>query len=177
MAAVVCLSTAFVLIADAGLPERAAITGEMLPDGQAIAPEIGAFAPPFQLTTLNDKTLNLLDMRGQPVLINFWATWCEPCWLEMPTLQTVYQRYQAQGLRLLAVNLGENLTTVEVWARNYGLTFDILLDERRQIAALYWLRGQPSTYVVSPSGIITHIFYGAVTEQALQSALSPYLSG
>lgn len=177
LAAMVCLSTAVVLIAAAGLPERADFTGQIMPDGQPVAPEIGAVAPPFQAVSLNGDTLNSLELRGQPVIINFWATWCEPCRLEMPALQAFYQRHQQQGLRLLAVNLGEDPAAVQDWAQQYGLTFDILLDEGRQIAALYQLRGQPSTYVLSPSGVITHIVYGPVTEPMLQSALSPYWSG
>lgn len=176
LAAVVCLSTAFVLITAAGLPERATFTGQLLPGGQAVAPEIGAAAPPFQATTLTGETLNIRDTRGHPVIINFWATWCEPCRVEMPALQLIYQQYQQHGLRLLAVNLGESPGAIQKWTQQLGLTFDILLDERQQIAALYQLRGQPSTYIVAPSGMITHIFYGPVTVEQLQSALSAYLS-
>ncbi|MBI5669053.1 MAG: TlpA family protein disulfide reductase [Chloroflexi bacterium] len=171
-----CLSAAIVLVASAGLPERAAFTGQIQPNGQVVAPEIGVVAPPFRAATPDGDTLDLLDLRGAPVIINFWATWCEPCRVEMPALQTIYDRYRARGLRLLAVNLGETPAAVRAWADEFGLTFDLLLDPRQQIAAQYALRGQPSTYVLSPTGVITHIFYGPVTEAALEAAVTPLLS-
>jgi peroxiredoxin len=79
-------------------------------------------------------------------------------------------------LRIVAVNLGESPEVVQTWVVSFGLTFDVVLDSRQEIAALYYLRGQPSTYVVSPSGIITHIFYGPVNFNTLRNAISPYLA-
>lgn len=169
------LFAALIIALAAGLPERAVFTGRILLDDQPVAPEIRALAPPFVGQTLTGGTVRLADLRGQPVVVNFWATWCEPCRVEMPDLQRVYDQYRAQGLRILAVNLGESRTAVAKWAQDFGLTFDVILDEDQRIAALYYLRGQPSTYVVSPDGMITHIFLGPTTESALSAALKPFL--
>jgi len=92
----------------------------------------------------------------------------------MPALQASYDAYRQQGLRILAVNLGEAPQTARAWADTMKLTFDILLDPQQEIAGLYQLRGQPSTYVVSPDGIISHIFYGPTTDNRLRDALAPY---
>jgi len=172
IAAVVCLVTAIFLIHFTGLPERAQFTGRIIPGELPVAPEINAIAPPFELSTLDGSRLNLLNLRGHPTIINFWATWCEPCRVEMPELQHLYEHYANRGLRLLAVNLGESPAPIRQWVDQFGLTFDILLDPAQEIAAAYQLRGQPTTFIVSPSGIITHIFYGPVTN--LESTLAPF---
>lgn len=172
--AVASLVTAAILLYTVGLPERAQFTGRIIPGELPVAPEINAVAPPFERLTLNGENLNTLDLRGHPIIINFWATWCEPCRVEMPELQQTYQRYAEHGLRLLAVNLGESPQSIHNWVDQFGLTFDILLDPAQEIAALYQLRGQPTTFIISPSGIITHIFYGPVTN--LEAVLAPFFT-
>lgn len=172
-AAAACLTAAFGLVIHAGLPERAVFTGQML-SGSLYAPEIGANAPPFEAVTAAGEQLRLDDLRGQAVLLNFWATWCEPCRVEMPILQAIAARH-SNNVRVVAVNLGETPDAVRAWADDLGLTFDLALDQSGRIAALYRLRGQPSTYVLSPAGTITHIYYGPATESALLAALAPFM--
>ena len=92
----------------------------------------------------------------------------------MPAFQAVYDTYKDKGLHILAVNLGEAPATAYAWAKALNLTFDILLNPAQDVATLYQLRGQPSTFVVSPGGVITQIFYGPTTEAALRGALAPY---
>jgi peroxiredoxin len=94
----------------------------------------------------------------------------------MPVLQAIYDEYQVQGLRIVAVNLGEPEEVVRDWVEAMGLTFDIVLDVQREIETLYQLRGAPSTYIVAPSGVITQIFYGATTESQLRDAVASYIS-
>lgn len=175
IAAAGCWAAAVYIVVSSGLPERAAFTGQIIPGEHPVAPELNAVAPPFEAATLSGARINLLDLRGSVVLINFWATWCEPCRIEMPELQTLYERYQAQGLRVLAVNLGEEAALAQSWVDEFGLTFEVLLDPQQQIAALYYLRGQPSTYVVSPSGVITHISYGPASLTTLEAAIAPFV--
>jgi peroxiredoxin len=172
--AVICLIAAFFVVLGAGLPERATYTG-FIEAGQEYAPELNAIAPPFEAQTLVGGTLRLADLRGKAVLINFWATWCEPCKAEMPDLQAVYAAYQARGLRVLGVNLGEGKADVEAWVKQHGLTFDIVLDDEQRIASLYQLRGQPSSYLIAPDGVITQIYYGPTTRQSLEAAIAPFL--
>lgn len=174
LGAVTCLVTAFLIVTAAGLPQRAEFTGQIIPDELPVAPEIGAIAPPFEAVALDGQQINLGSLRGQVVLVNFWATWCEPCRVEMPDLEAVYQQYHERGLRVLAVNLGESTALIRQWVDEFGLTFDILLDAQQQIAGLYQIRGQPTTYVISPLGIITHIFYGATSREAFEAVLAPF---
>lgn len=174
LGALASLAIAVVLLLAAGLPQRAAYSGEILANGQIVAPEIGANAPTFFAPTLGGS-VDLPQLRGTPVVINFWATWCVPCRVEMPELQALHEAQP--DVRVLAVNLGEPLDLIVDWVTHFGLTFDIVLDAEQTIAANYRLRGQPSTYIVSPEGTITAIFYGPTTQQALEAALEPFLRG
>jgi peroxiredoxin len=167
--AVACMVAALLILNTAGLPKRAAFTGEIRLDQPPIAPEIDAIAPDFELTNSQGNTIRLSDLRGQTVVLNFWATWCGPCALEMPILQSIFN---SQHAAVLAVNLGETPGTIHTWQQEQELTYDLLVDEQQQVAALYRLRGQPSTYVISPDGIIKTIFFGPVSEQALLTALN-----
>lgn len=173
--AAVCWVAAFLIVVRAGLPERAEFTGLIGVGELPIAPEINAVAPPFEGITLAGQHLKLADLRGQVVLVNFWATWCEPCRVEMPALEALYRHYRERGLRVVGVNLGEVAADVRAWVSTLGLSFDIVLDGQQRTAALYQLRGQPTTYVISPDGIITAIFYGATTQAALEAAIAPFI--
>ncbi len=170
--AIICLLTAATIVIAGGLPDRATYSGQVNAEGQPVAPEIGALAPPFTATTL-DNVIHSDDLRGTPVLINFWATWCVPCRVEMPELQAFHEAQPT--VRVIAVNLGEPRNLVVDWVAQLGLTYDIALDPDGVIATAYQLRGQPTTYVVSPGGAIVNIFYGATTRQALEAALEPFL--
>lgn len=172
--AVICLVTASLIVWLVGLPERAAYTGYLIRD-ERYAPEIAANAPLFGALALNGGTKQLVDLKGQVVLINFWATWCEPCKTEMPELQTVFETFHGKGFTILGVNLGENELDVQRWVEAHGLTFDIVIDVGQQIAALYQLRGQPSSYLIAPNGIIVQIFYGPTTREGLEAAIAPLL--
>jgi peroxiredoxin len=170
--ALLCFVAALALVIQTGFPERASYSG-MVTGADTFAPEIGALAPPFNATTVEGDVVNLIDLRGSPVIINFWATWCGPCAAEMPELQAFYEAHQQDGIRLLGVNLGEDTEQILSWVERYELTFDLLLDPDGEIADLYRLRGQPSTYIVSSEGVITSVFYGATTFSQLERSLTP----
>lgn len=174
MVAFVSLSTAFILVINADLPERAQYsmrTGE-LPVGL----DIGTSAPTFVALSLDGNIINLFQLRANPIIVNFWATWCDPCRVEMPILQGLYDQYRERGLRVLAVNLGESESVVRDWVTEYRLSFDIVLDVHQRVSGLYQLRGVPSTYVLTPDGAIIAIFYGPTTESQLQTAIAPSLA-
>jgi peroxiredoxin len=166
--AFIALMLAAWLVVSAGLPQRADYTGQTITALGRVAPEIGSLAPPFEAPTFGGDTINLMALRGQSVVINFWATWCVPCRTEMPELQSLHE---STGVTVLAVNLAESDAAVQQWADEFELSLTLVPDRNRQIATAYQLRGQPSTYVVAPDGIITHIFYGATTEDTLHAAL------
>jgi peroxiredoxin len=176
LGATILISMAAALVITAGLPSRAAYTGWIIDGGRLVAPEINALAPPFELPSLDESLVELARLRGAPVVINFWATWCAPCRVEMPELQQVYETHQATGLRILAVNLGEPAPVVQEWVDTMGLTFDILLDGDQAVSMLYRVRVQPSTFIISPQGNIVQIFHGPVTVGQLEAVLTPWLS-
>lgn len=172
--AVISLIAAFFVVWSAGLPDRASYTG-FIAAGERVAPEMNAIAPPFEAATLAGGSVRLADLRGQVVLVNFWATWCEPCKAELPEIEAVYETYKRRGLRVLGVNLGEAKVDVARWVEAFGLTYDIVFDEEQRIASLYQLRGQPSSYLIAPDGVITQIYYGPTIRQQLEAAIAPIL--
>lgn len=159
------MSIGLLIIIGVGLPNRADFTGFRLPNSaRPIAPEINAIAPPFD---------ELTNYAGQPIILNFWATWCEPCLAEMPDLQHLYDEYANLGLIVLGVNLGESQSAVNEWRNELNLTFPMLIDDG-QIAGLYRLRTQPTTYIISPQGMITHIFHGTIRLESVREAIAPF---
>ena len=165
---VVSFASALILLISAGLPDRADYSGKMIAGIGRVAPEINSLAPPFEGSTITGSHLRLLDLRGETVILNFWATWCAPCITEMPLLQTFYED---SGIQIIGINLGEQPILVTQWVETNHLTFDILLDPQLTIAADYQIRGQPSTYIITADGIISHIFYGTVSMKALREAI------
>lgn len=131
-------------------------------------PVSGNPAPDFQLQSLDGETISLSELRGRPVLLNFWATWCGPCRHEMPFLQEVSEDelWRGQGLVILAVNLNEPATKVREFVEFYGLTFPVLLDSQGQVGMLYNAQYIPMTYFVDNGGIIRNIKRGAFTNRS-----------
>ncbi len=127
---------------------------------------VGQPAPDFTLTTLEGKQLSLSQFRGQPVLINFWASWCPPCRLEMPDLVRAYEAHQAEGFVILAINLTfqDSLEDAQAFVEEFNMSFPVLLDETGEVTTnLYRLFGLPTSVFVDRSGIITHIQIGPLT--------------
>jgi thiol-disulfide isomerase/thioredoxin len=128
-------------------------------------------APDFELETLSGESLRLSELRGRPVLINFWATWCAPCVLEMPTIEKYYDQY-SQQFSVLAVNNDEPAGEVANFVQEMGLSFDILLDPGAKVQNLYRLRGYPTSIVVDAEGILRVQHIGPLSERQLEGYLS-----
>ncbi len=124
-------------------------------------PEIGNLAPDFTLTGLDGQEVSLSDFRGRPVLINFWASWCGPCRLEMPFLQAVHEKWAGKGLVVLGVNIQEDRVIVEKFVESTGLTFPILLSPGSRVPLSYNVRGIPATFLIDADGVIRDIKIGA----------------
>lgn len=141
------------------------------------APVAGHPAPDFTLKTPDGRKISLSDFKGQPVIINFWATWCGPCRVEMPHLQAAYEAHQADGLVVLGVNLTERDSPQHVpdFLAEFGLTFPVVLDEDGSVAETYRVFGQPASIFVDKDGIIHQVFQGPVNEQFINERVAELL--
>jgi len=137
--------------------------------GRIPAPRQGFQAPDFSLPTLSGETVTLSDLRGQPVLINLWATWCPPCRSEMPDLQATYEAYQDLGFVILAINATyqDSPASLETFVDEYGLTFPILMDKSGDTARLYQMRALPTSFFIDREGIIQEVVVGGPMSPAL----------
>lgn len=163
---------AFALIVHSGLPNRADYTGQFVAGIGYVAPEIGAFAPPVVGQTLAENLpFSSEQQRGKTLILNFWATWCVPCQTEMPLLQLLQDECPA-ALRVVGINVGENPALVADWLKTNGITFAILMDNNQQHQTRYRVLGLPATYVISPAGKISALFYGATSETTLRAAVA-----
>jgi thiol-disulfide isomerase/thioredoxin len=124
-------------------------------------PEIGKLAPDFELDTLDGQTLVLSQLKGRPVLLNFWATWCGPCRYEMPFLQQIDQEWPEEELLLLTVNIQESSSQVTQFLQSQGLSFTVLLDSDSKVAQRYNIHGIPTTFFIDSGGVIQNIKVGA----------------
>ena len=106
------------------------------PTPSQAGPQIGKLAPDFQLPDLDGQSVSLSDLRGKPVLLNFWATWCGPCRNEMPYIQAVYDEWSVRGLVVLAVDIDESPSQVQEFMESNRLSFPVLLDADGMVAQL-----------------------------------------
>ena len=151
---------------------------------RGVAPQVGYEAPPFQVLGLDGQVIALRQFRGRPVLLNFWATWCAPCRLEMPHIESSYRQYQDRGLVVLAVSTDSEGATEEV--RSYiaagsaefgSYTFSVGFDPRREVARAYKLFGLPTSFFIDRQGVIRELHPGemvrATLEQKLRTIILP----
>ena len=125
-------------------------------------PKIGATSPPFTLMDLKGRQVSLADHRGKVVLLNFWATWCGPCRVEMPAMEALYQEMRGQGLEILAVSVdAQGSIVTKPFQEAMGLTFPILHDPDYEVGGAYGARTLPISYVIDRDGIIRHRVFGA----------------
>lgn len=131
---------------------------------------VGQFAPGFELISISGKKVKLSDYVGFPVVLNFWATWCDPCRAEMPVLEEFYQKFNSKMV-ILAVNVDEEEPQVRSFVDQYGLSFPILLDSGGVIARQYRVFGMPTTFFLDQQGKIQIIHTGALSEKTLERYL------
>ena len=125
-----------------------------------LKPWTGGATPALVLQDLHGRTHRLADYRGKVVLVNFWATWCEPCRDEMPSIERLRQSLAGRPFEVLAVNLGEPLGRIERFLERMPLNFPMLLDRDTGVAKAWKARVIPATFLVGPDGRIRYVHYG-----------------
>ena len=137
----------------------------------------GSAAPDFKLIdAVTKQPVTLRQFNGKPVVLNFWATWCGPCKVEMPHLQDAHSTYSTSDLTILAINYGEDSTTVLSFASALGLTFRTLLDETGTVQTQYQVRGYPTTVFINTDGTISHTHIGMMNPNMLTQQIDKLFS-
>lgn len=131
----------------------------------------GDLAPDFELVDLDGQTHRLSDYKGKGVFLNFWGTWCPPCKKEMPYMEGLYKDFEAKGVHILTVNVGEPQVKVELFRDDLNLTFPMLRDKNKAVMDLYNIKPLPTTFLIDPEGRITQVIKQGMTEQQIAGYL------
>ncbi len=124
----------------------------------AIEPQ--AAAPNFTLPNRSGDSVSLAGLKGQVVMINFWASWCGPCRQEMPQLEALYERYSDLGFTLLGVNVESDSKDALKWLQDTPVSFNVLFDTANKVSKLYDVVAMPSTVIIDKTGKVRYVHEG-----------------
>ncbi|MEO8289313.1 MAG: TlpA disulfide reductase family protein [Chloroflexota bacterium] len=142
----------------------------------AYGPSVGSIAPDFRLQdALTGKSVDLASLRGKPVWLNFWASWCSGCKQEMPDIQKLYAQYSPQGLQVIGINVQESANSVRDFtaANNFRWTF--LLDTDGRVTDRYYVNGLPYHVFIGTDGIIDAIYPGQLGSAEMEGYIGRIL--
>jgi peroxiredoxin len=143
-------------------PSVAAESGALVAVAQRGVVKAGDTAPNFQLRDMNGQLVALSDLRGKVVLLNFWATWCGPCRIEMPAMEQLYRTYKRTDFEILAVSTdAQGVAVTRPFQQENHLTFPILHDADFRVGLAYGARTLPMTFMVDRQGIVRQQIFGA----------------
>lgn len=126
------------------------------------SPQEGFLAPNFTLSDLGGTQISLGDFKGKVVLLNFWATWCAPCKMEIPSLEKLYQLRKDKGFEILAVSVDRtSLSKVASFVTDYQMSFPVLADQRGEVGRRYWAKAIPTSFLLDKKGVIRWKVVGA----------------
>ena len=129
----------------------------------AVPIQPGLKVPDFTFPDINGKVVSLSDHRGKVVLVNVWATWCPPCRQEMPSMQSLYEKFKGENFEILAVSIdSEGRKAVAPFMRKMSLTFPALLDPGETIRPLYGITGVPESFIIDKQGILVEKIIGPI---------------
>ena len=154
---------AFEGTAESGVAPLAAGGGELV--------EAGSVAPDFELPDVNGDMVRLSDFAGRPVILNFWATWCAPCRVEMPALQEAQAEFGDDGPVVLTINQEESAERVTEFFDEVGLTLPALLDAEAEVGMAYSAIFLPTTVIVGPDGIVSAVHRGVISREEVDGYL------
>ncbi len=151
------------------------------PTGQPPVTEVGRAGPDFVLEAPQGGSLRLSDLQGQPVVLNFWASWCGPCRAEIPELVAAYETHRGAGLVIVGIDLQEADSSVLEFADEFGIQYPIVIDRDGEVADAWRLGGPiegiPSSYFLDTTGVIRALYYGPMTAEQLEERLAEILPG
>lgn len=127
----------------------------------------GSIAPNFVLQTMDGDEIELDDLKGKGVFLNFWGTWCEPCKKEFPYMANQYREFKDQGVEVIAVNVGESNLAVNNFRKSYEVNFPVVIDKDRQVLEAYDVKPLPTTFLISPEGRVIKVITGSMTESMI----------
>lgn len=159
-------------IASSGSPPTAAPAAP-----EVVAPRPGARAPEIGLADLDGRLVTIDSLRGQTVLVNFWASWCPPCEKEMADLQTLYGEERDRGLVVLGINEGEEPSRAAEFLQRKGITFPTVLDARMEVTQRYEVFGLPNSFVIDPQGIVRARVVGPFTLEQMRGHVNEVRQG
>lgn len=128
-------------------------------------------APLLEFTTFEGKTINLDDLRGQGVMVNFWASWCDPCREEAVLLEQTWQREKDNGIVFLGLDYLDQEPAAKAYLAEFGITYPNGPDLRSQVARRYGIQGVPETFFIDAEGKIVDVVVGPITSQAQMDGL------
>lgn len=147
------------------------------PTALTTAPYVGHLAPDFTLQTIDGRTVTLQDYTadgGKPVVLNFWATWCPPCRVEMPYFENVNSLYDGK-IAILGLNQAESAATIEAYAHKNGLTYPLLVDGDMKVNNLYGVLNLPTTIFIDKNGIVREVLIGTINQGVLVDRIEDLL--
>lgn len=140
------------------------------------SPLVGREAPAFTIPLLEGGELSLHDLRGETVVVNFWAPWCYPaCWNESPRLEAAWQRYKDQGLIMVGIVYQDSPANARDFIRRFGKSYPNGMDPRNRIAIEYGLYGVPETFFIDREGRIAYKHIGEIDMETLVSKIGDLL--
>lgn len=152
--------------------QPAASSAQGLPrSGQSAAPTVGAAAVEFDLKTLDGQPIRLETFRGKPLMMNFFASWCDPCRDEIPLLNALASKANSNGYSVLGIAVQDRRASVMQFAKEAGIVFPIALDLNSKVQRAYRIFGPPATFFIDAQGVLRDIVLGPITPQRAREAL------
>lgn len=133
---------------------------------------VGSVAPEFTLSDLDGSRVRLADLRGRPVIVNFWASWCRPCREEFPMLQAAYERHADDGLAVIGIVYQDRTAPARTFMERHGATWTAVMDPDDRVAKAYNILGPPETFFIGRDGRIVARHIGQLSAASLDDKVA-----